>query len=365
MFSKVLNYEPELKYVISNVIKNKNQLNKQHSDSLNCLINCAEYKFYLQIIQNQNNGKNNLFFILEKDDFFTPLFFYDTPSNEIIELIEKKSDAQTLFVDSKKIKSEKDIIDNYEQNKKNKMLLFNYIKFPLININYDNNLKMKSTIIILDEGNYDKMSNYSIRSHSDFNKNCSILFDIHNLKNTNNLFCIVDIKDCKEIKFRFNGNIHGQKLFKDDAVCRISSDLIINSIRTKMKKYIGNENKELKNRNFFVKLNGDEYNNIGILFSFNNKNKYNDDIKYDEEFIMKENSQINKIFICIDMWISTNNFHETKDTSKSSSKISNAYYDEEKNNNVNYNLNDEYNIQNRNCHHNDLPNMYFRLPGSG
>ena len=175
MFSKVLNYEPELKYVISNVIKNKNQLNKQHSDSLNCLINCAEYKFYLQIIQNQNNGKNNLFFILEKDDFFTPLFFYDTPSNEIIELIEKKSDAQTLFVDSKKIKSEKDIIDNYEQNKKNKMLLFNYIKFPLININYDNNIKMKSTIIILDEGNYDKMSNYSIRSHSDFNKKISIL----------------------------------------------------------------------------------------------------------------------------------------------------------------------------------------------
>ena len=65
MFSKVLNYEPELKYVISNVIKNKNQLNKQHSDSLNCLINCAEYKFYLQIIQNQNNGKNNLL-ILKK-----------------------------------------------------------------------------------------------------------------------------------------------------------------------------------------------------------------------------------------------------------------------------------------------------------
>ena len=346
MSSRVLNYEPELKYVIENAIKNKNQLNKQHSDSLNCLINCAEYKFNLRITQNPNKGKNNLFFILEKDNFFTPLFFYDTPSNEIIELIEKKSDTQKLFVDSKKIKSEKDIIDDYEQNKKNKLLLFSYLKFPLININSDNNIKNKSTIIILDEGYYDKISNYSINSHSDFNKNCSILFDIHNLKNTNYLFSIEDIKDCKEIKFKFNGDIHGQKLFKDDVVCIISSDLIINSIRLKMKKYIGNNYKEIKNKNFFVKLNNDEYNNIGILFSFNNKNINNDNIKYDEEFIMKENSQINKIFICIDMWISTNNFHETKDTSNSSSKISNIYYDEEKNININYNINNEYNTGN-------------------
>ena len=90
MFSRVLNYDPELKYVIENAIKNKNQLNKQHSDSLNCLINCAEYKFNLRITQNPNKGKNNLFFILEKDNFFTPLFFYDKPSNEIIEMIEKK-----------------------------------------------------------------------------------------------------------------------------------------------------------------------------------------------------------------------------------------------------------------------------------
>ena len=359
MLSKCLNFEPELKSIISNVIKNKNQLNKQHSDSLNCLVNCAEYKFYLQVIQNPNNGKNKLFFILEKDNFFTPLFFYDTPSNEIIELIEKKSDAQILFVGSKKIKSEKDIIDDYEQNKKNKILLFNYLKFPLININSDNNIKKKSTIIILDEGNYDKMSNYSIKSYSNNNKNCSILFDIHNLKNTNNLFYIDDIKDCKEIKFRFNGNIHGQKLFKDDVVCNFSLDLIINAIRTKMKKYIGNKDKELKNKNFFVQLNGDDYNNIGILFSFNNKNKNTDNIKYDEDFLMKENYQINKIFMCIDMWINTNNFHDTKDTSKSSSKISNAYYDEEKNINTNnqYNKSNIY-YNNKSFNEYDINNNY-------
>ena len=73
---------PDLKGIISHVINNKNQVVKGHSDSINCLINCVDYKFILQVIQNPNNGKNNSFFIIEKDNFYTPLFFYDYPSND-------------------------------------------------------------------------------------------------------------------------------------------------------------------------------------------------------------------------------------------------------------------------------------------
>ena len=83
MNSQNLDYgiEPELKEIISNVIKYKNQLIKQHSDCLNCLINCAQYRFTFQVIQEPKKGKNNLFFILEGENITSPLFFYKSPSN--------------------------------------------------------------------------------------------------------------------------------------------------------------------------------------------------------------------------------------------------------------------------------------------
>ena len=168
MYSQYTNngQEPELKDIISNVIQNKNQLIKQHSDCLNCLINCAQYRFTLQVIQEPKKGKNNLFFVLEGENISSPLFFYKMPSNDIIQLIENKNIYENFLNYSQKIQSENDIIDNYEQNKKNRLLLFNYLKFPLININSENNINKESTIIILDDGKYDEISNHSIKSFS-------------------------------------------------------------------------------------------------------------------------------------------------------------------------------------------------------
>ena len=327
MFSKFSN-NPDLRNIISEVINNKNQVIKGHSDSINCLINCVDYKFILQVIQKPNSGKNNSFFIIEKDEFYTPLFFYDYPSNEIIDLIEKKSDSKKLFITSQRIKSEEEIVDDYKQNKKNKILLFNHLKFPLTNANSENNINKNCTIIILDEGKNDNISNYSINSYSNSNQNCSILFDIHNLKCANYLFSLEDIKDCKEIRFKFNGNVHGQKLFKEDAVSSISPDLIINSIKMKMLKFVKmnmkKAKKEIYDKCFFTKLNDNNCNNIGILFSFKgNKNTQN--TKNVNLYIMEGKYEINKIFICIDMWMDTNNYRDTKDSSNTSSKISNFY----------------------------------------
>ena len=324
---------PDLKGIISHVINNKNQVVKGHSDSINCLINCVDYKFILQVIQNPNNGKNNSFFIIEKDNFYTPLFFYDYPSNEIIDLIEKKSDAKKLFICSKKIKSEEEIIDDYKQFKKNKILLFSHLKFPLTNANSENNVNRNCTIIILDEGKNDIISNFSINSYSNTNQNCSILFDIHNLKCANYLFSLEDIKDCQEIKFKFNGNVHGQKLFKEDAVSSISPDLIINSIKTKMQKFVNLTMKKAKkaiyNKFFFTKLNNNNCNNIGILFSF--KGNKDTQTKSVNKYVMEGKYEINKIFICIDMWMDNNNIRDTKDSSNNSSNISNIYINTEEN----------------------------------
>ena len=190
MYSQNIDYgrEQDLKDIISNVIKNKNQLTKQHSDCLNCLINCAQYRFTLQVIRDPKKGKNNLFFIIEDDNIPSPLFFYKIPSNEIVEIIENKNLSENLLNNSQKIKTENDIINDYDQNKKNQILLFNYLIFPLININYDSNINKESTIIILDDGKYDTISNCSIKSYSSINKNYSLLFDFHNLKNAKYLF---------------------------------------------------------------------------------------------------------------------------------------------------------------------------------
>ena len=95
------------------------------------------------------DGKDNIYFV-QKGDKFSPLFFYDIPSNKVIEEIQNKNEAKKLLNDNQKIKTENEIIDKYEQIKKNKMLLFNYIQFPLININKENNENKLSTIIIID-----------------------------------------------------------------------------------------------------------------------------------------------------------------------------------------------------------------------
>ena len=316
------NKRPKLKEIISTIIQNRNNSSKLHSDCLNCFINCANYKFTLQIIQEPKKGKNNLYFVQEEQNFNSPLLFYEQSSNEIIEIIEKKNILENYLNDSHKIKSENEIIPKYEQNKKNKILLFSYLKFPLININSENNNNNKSTIIILDEGKYENISNFSNNSYSVFNKNYSLLFDIHNLKNAKYLFSINDIKDSKLIKFKFNGNAHGQKLFTNDAICTIPRQLIINSIKNRMKDCINLKNKEiiknLSTKLFFTQLKDDSRNNIGILFSFG-KIKDINETNFNEEYIMKENFKIIKIFLGIDLWTGTNNTYETKDTSDSSS----------------------------------------------
>jgi hypothetical protein len=182
------------------------------------------------------------------------------------------------------------------------------------------------------------------------------LFDIHNLKNTNNLFSIKDIKDSKEIKLKFNSNIHEQTLFEKDEIFYISPQLIISSIKKRMKRYYKLNDirirNNLYNKYFFTKLDNNNTNNIGILITFN-KRKNIENIKLNGEYIMNENYQIIKLFICLDMWIDSDNVHETKDTSKSSSQnefSKQVYIEEEKTKNyINYNDNylnnyNEYNF---------------------
>ena len=386
MYSQYSNYyqKPELKDFISNTIKNKNNTIKQHSDCMNCLINCAEYKFILQVIQGIKKEKTNIFFIQEKENLSSPLFFYGIPSNEIIDLIENKNISEDFLNASQKIKNENDIINNYEQNKKNKILLFSYIQFPLININSENNFNKQSTIIILDDGKHDATSNFSKNSYSNVSNNYSLLFDIHNLKSANYLFSINDIKDSIEIKIKFNGNIHGQQLLKKDAICSFYPDLIINSIKKRMKKYNYLKEEQIKNnlygKYFFTKIYDKNRNNFGILFSFN-KNKDINKIKFDSESILNENYIINKIFFCVDMWVNKNNIRETNDTSKTSSKSSNIkieynYNIAQKNlytnsintndifysnNNINNNYNNFYNYDYKiyNNYNNKLDNDYY------
>ena len=311
-----------LKDIISKEMKNKCK-SKKHSDCLNCLLNCAEYRLTLQVTQNENSRRNNLFYALTGNNIPCPLFFYNKPSNEVIELIEKKNIEENYFNESLKIKSENEIIKNYEQNKKSKILLFNHVKFPLKNINTENNISKQSSILILDNGNHDMVSNCSMNSFSTYNDNYCLLFDIHNLKNTNNLFSIKDIKDSKEIKLKVNSNIHDQQLFKNDEIFYISPSLIINSIKKRMKKYIKYNDpkirKNLYNKYFFTQLDSNNANNIGVLFSFN-KRKNIENTRLNGDYLMNENYQIIKLFICLDIWADSKNVHETKDTSKSSSQ---------------------------------------------
>ena len=365
--------KPKLKDIISKTIINKNHINKKHSDSLNCLINCAEYSITLYVNQGQKNGKSGIYINQRKDKFFSPLFFYDTSPKEIIQLIENKNISENFLNLSHKIKTENEIIKNYEQNEKNKILLFNHIKFPLTNINYESNNKTQN---IKEDGKCDinTISNFSNSSYSNSaknNNNYSLLFDIQNVKNAEYLFSINDIKSCEEMRLKFNGNIHEQKLFKNDIIYFLKPYMIINSIQNRMKKYINLSDKEIRlnlyNKFFFAKINDEIINNIGILFSFNKKKDISK-IIFDEEYIMKENYKIIKIFFCVDIYANENNFHETKYTSRSSSKLSNLEFENSEDNkkiydinyNVNYNMNYNKNYNNNNFYYtnNNLNNYY-------
>ena len=320
--SYIDNKDFQIKSYISSALKTKSTSNKKHSDSLNCLMNCAEFRLTLYITQKPVNGKNNIFYI-QKGDKFSPLFFYDIPSNKVIEEIQNKNEAKKLLNDNQKIKTENEIIDKYEQIKKNKMLLFNYIQFPLININKENNENKLSTIIIIDNRENDLISNFSTNSSVMNQQTCSISLEIRNTNNCDYLFSLADINDCKEIKMKLNGTVHDQALFEKEIVFYISPELIENSIRQRMEIYSNNDNVEnLIGKYFFTKLNDTNANNIGILFSLKKKSETSK-LKYDKDYLKTDRYLINKIFLVLDMWItpSNNSAHNTIDSTKSSSHL--------------------------------------------
>ena len=310
----------EIKEFISKEINKKSTCNKKHSDSLNCLINCAEFRVTLHITQKPYNGKDNIYFI--QKDKFSPLFFYDIPSNKIIDEIQFKNEAQKLLNYTSKIKKENDIIDKYEQNRKNKMLLFNYIKFPLINTNSENNDNKLSTLIILDNGVNDFISNFSTDSSFVYHQTCCISLTIRNVNNCDYLFSLADIKDCKEIKIRLNGTVHEQPLFDKEIICYLSHELIDKSIKERMEIYNNSDNIEnLLGKYFFTKLNDENYNNIGILFSLKKKSE-NSKLQYDKDYLKTDRYLINKIFLFMDMWLNDNNNKSNKHKTTSSTNTS-------------------------------------------
>ena len=310
----------EIKEFISKEINKKSTCNKKHSDSLNCLINCAEFRVTLHITQKPYNGKDNIYFI--QKDKFSPLFFYDIPSNKIMDEIQFKNEAQKLLNYTSKIKTENDIIDKYEQNRKNKMLLFNYIKFPLINTNSENNDNKLSTLIILDNGVNDFISNFSTDSSFVYHQTCCISLTIRNVNNCDYLFSLADIKDCKEIKIRLNGTVHEQPLFDKEIICYLSHELIDKSIKERMEIYNNSDNVEnLLGKYFFTKLNDENYNNIGILFSLKKKSE-NSKLQYDKDYLKTDRYLINKIFLFMDMWLNDNNNKSNKHKTISSTNTS-------------------------------------------
>ena len=350
----------EIKDFISKKIHNESNSQKKHSDSLNCLMNCTKFKVTLHITQKPSNGKDNIYFMQKEK--FSPLFFYDIPSNKIIDEIQSKNEAQKLLNITQKIKTENDVIDKYEQNKKNKMLLFNYIKFPLINSNSDNNNNKLSTLIILDDGANDFISNFSTDSSFIYHQTCCISLTINNIK-SEFLFSLSDIKDCKEIKIKLNGTVHEQPLFDKEIICYLSPELINNSIKERMEIYSHCDNIEnLLGKYFFTKLNDNNYNNIGILFSLKKKSATSK-LTYDKEYLKTDRYLINKIFLFMDIWLNDNNkkikYNTFSSTNTSSHMIFNYNYKfDDKNqyktnfnfypNEIDYNYqNNLYNFENR------------------
>ena len=299
------NEDFEIKSYISSTINSKSKANKKHSDSLNCLLNCTEFRVTLYISQKPLNGKNGIFYV-QKGDKFHPLFFYDIPSNKVIDEIQTKNESKKLLNNVQRIKTENEIFDTYDQNKKNKMLLFNYIKFPLQNINRENNEKKLATIIIIDNEENDYLTSFSTNSSILNQQTCSFSLEIRNINNCDYLFSLSDIIDCKEIKIKLDGTVHEQTLFDKEIIIYISPELLENSIRKRMEKYMNDDNIEnLIGKYFFTKLNDTNSNNLGILFSLKEKSKTSK-LKYDKEYLKTDRYLINKIFLFIDMWIPNN-----------------------------------------------------------
>ena len=297
-------------------IINKKNIDKKHPDLMNCLFNCAEYKFIIQVVQNPNNKKSNLYFVQERKDKYPPLFFYDLSSGEVMNILE--SNNNTIVNLSQKIKSENEIIKDYQFDKRNRILLFKYLKFPLNNLEIEDNSKNKNITIFLDEENCDYISTFSNNSFSNIHMNYSLLFDIYNINNINYLFSIDDIKDSKELKFKWKGSVHGKNIFKTDIEFTISPNIIIDSIKSKMIKYMEENKGEEKIENFFekyffTKLNNDR-NDIGILFSARKKDTNKDTKILSNEYINKENWIINKFFFCSNFVANNDRINETKDT---------------------------------------------------
>ena len=347
----------EIKDFISKKIHNESNSQKKHSDSLNCLMNCTKFKVTLHITQKPSNGKDNIYFMQKEK--FSPLFFYDIPSNKIIDEIQSKNEAQKLLNITQKIKTENDVIDKYEQNKKNKMLLFNYIKFPLINSNSDNNNNKLSTLIILDDGANDFISNFSTDSSFIYHQTCCISLTINNIK-SEFLFSLSDIKDCKEIKIKLNGTVHEQPLFDKEIICYLSPELINNSIKERMEIYSHCDNIEnLLGKYFFTKLNDNNYNNIGILFSLKKKSATSK-LTYDKEYLKTDRYLINKIFLFMDIWLNDNNkkikYNTFSSTNTSSHMIFNYNYKFDDKNKIINNLNS---YQNENDY--NYPNYLYNF----
>ena len=346
------NKDFQIKPYLSERIHNKTNSNKRHSDSLNCLFNCSKFRITLYITQKPFNGKDNIFYV-QKGEKFSPLFFYDIPSNIVIDEMQSKNESQKLLNNSQNIKTENEIIDKYEQNKKHKMLLFKYITFPLKNINKENNENKISTLIILDNGENDIISNFSTNSSYLDHQTCCISLQIKNTNNCDFLFSLSDIKDCKEIKIKLNGTVHEQDLFDKEIICYLSPELIEDSIRKRMEKYSNNDNiEDLLGKYFFTKLNDINNNNIGILFSLKKKNEKSKS-DYDKEYLKSDRYLINKIFLFIDIWLNDN---DKKQINTISSTMSSSYM-------ILNNKLDEKDINNKNNNFYYYPNHpYFSYP---
>ena len=98
--------------------------------------------------------------------------------------------------------------------------------------------KKTSTLIILDNGENDIISNFSTNSSYIYHQTCSVALIIENPNNCDFLFSLSDIKDSKEIKIKLNGNVHEQPLFEKEIICYLSPDVIMDSIKKRMENKI-------------------------------------------------------------------------------------------------------------------------------
>jgi hypothetical protein len=116
--------------------------------------------------------------------------------------------------------------------------------------------------------------------------------------------------------------VHEQPLFDKEIICYLSHELIDKSIKERMEIYNNSDNIEnLLGKYFFTKLNDENYNNIGILFSLKKKSE-NSKLQYDKDYLKTDRYLINKIFLFMDMWLNDNNNKSNKHKTTSSTNTS-------------------------------------------